>query len=152
MKFEARYNLGDIVYTVQKSILYSECPMCEGEGRVMAQVKEEPFRVTCPKCKGYKKVAQSEEGVWNILDKVFVGIGLASPIVEAKFEIKQIIVTEGGISYKVAVCNPDSNLSRFTIDRLSRVISEEKVFGSREEAQAFCDKMNELEGYLKGEM
>lgn len=145
MKIESKYNLGDIVYTVQKTQVFEDCTVCDGEGTVDVQVKEGYYRVFCPNCKGHKTVATTTDKLWVILEKVFVGIGLASPIAEAKYEIQEIIANERGISYKVRLYNEDANLSRFTRDRLTKTISEELLFLSKVEAQAYCDKMNQQE-------
>lgn len=145
MKIESKYSLGDIVYTVQKTQVYENCTVCDGEGTVDVQVKEGYYKVFCPNCKGHKTVVTTTNRIWVILEKVFVGIGMASPIAEAKYEIKEVIVKEDGISYKVVLYNEGANLSRFTKDRLTKTISEELLFLSKVEAQAYCDKMNQQE-------
>lgn len=151
MKFESKYNLGDIVYMVKKSMTYKECPLCEGIGKVLAQVGEMEYSVTCPTCKGHKKIEVSNEPIWNLVEEVFVGVGNSSPKAEAIFEIKQVIVSEQGIVYKISLYNSDLNLSRFTVSRLTKIVGETEVFTSREEAIEYCNKMNGLEPLHKGE-
>lgn len=145
MRFETKYNLGDKVYMVKKSMTYKECFMCEGVGKVVAQVGNMEYSVTCPTCKGHKKTEVSSEPIWNLVEEVFVGIGHSSPKAEGIFEIKQIIVSEQGVVYKISLYNSDLNLSRFTVSRLTKLVGETEIFASKEEAIGYCNKMNGIE-------
>ena len=151
MKFETKCKLGDTVYTIQKAHIYTECSLCKGVGVVLAEIEKGEYSVTCPKCRGSKRIAISDEPLWSVREEVSLGISSSSPKIEAVYKVKQIIVSEIGIFYKIALVGEGANLSRFSIDRLSRTVDEAEVFTSKEEAIEYCNKMNGIEPLLDGE-
>lgn len=153
MKLETRYNLGDTVYMVQQSMeyTYTECTMCNEEGQVLAQIDNKEYNITCPVCRGTKKIQMSKEPLWGLREEVNLGISTRSPKAKAIFTIKEIIVSEESVAYKIRLQSPDLSLTRFSLDRFTRVVKESELFPSKEEAIAYCNKMNGIEPLLDGE-
>lgn len=145
MKIETKFNLGDIVYRIYREFLYEVCPLCNGEKTIEAELGGKPFKIICPECKGYGKVTTTENPIWAIKEVVYTSISSLSPQVKAEYCVKEIIVTEEGTFLKLELTDQDKRLNRYGIERFSVKVKETEAFSSKEEAQEYCDKLNQEE-------
>lgn len=144
MIFKSKFEFGDIVYTIEKRYEYETCTLCEGEGKVEAVLDENLYKFRCPKCNGSKK-NPSPTPIWKVKETEHCGFSSLSPKVEAKYTIKEIIISENETILVVYIVDEDNLLSPFDTRRLKRKVKETMAFHSKEEAQEYCDKLNQQE-------
>lgn len=130
MKFNTKFNLGDLVYYVysfSKSITFY-CPTCNGEGQIT--VKEKQY--TCPECYGHKTKTNQESQKFQIAGAGKIG----------RIEI---------IQYSERYLNENGNCNyiRYMLDSTGvgsgTCHNESCLFSTQEEAQAACNVLNKNE-------
>lgn len=118
-----QYEIGENVFTTRNEKQIEDCPMCKGDGKVgwrkpdTDKLEYEVFQ--CPRCKGS--------------GKAYVGKKLVvSPEVHKIVGIRVVLLENGSTNVTYRVTNECS-----TFDR-----PEEKVFATLEDAERYCDIVN----------
>lgn len=141
MIFESRFELGDVVYTIDKRYAKIPCSLCKGVGDVEAIFEGKPYTFHCPKCKGLKYVS-APSPIWMVREVEHSGISPLSPTVEAEYVIKGFFISEEDIELIATVTNKGNVLRKSDADRIKKRIKETMAFSSKEEAQKRCDELN----------
>lgn len=123
MKFESKFDNGQEVWIVQENEHYQiiRCVTCDSKGKIF--IKDQEF--ICPGCEGRSKRRNYAGRKFSVAQHGIVGkITIENQTLdyEPKFEISYMIDSTG--------------VGSGTIYR------EPRVFGSKAEAQGYCDRMN----------
>lgn len=146
MIFETKFNIGDIVYIIEKAFILNDCPLCNTMGEIETPIEGEQYEIRCPKCNGRGRIKTTDIPIWVVKEYTSVSISSIVPQVEAKYIVDEILISEGSVIYKLKLANEDDNLSAYEVNKFKKTISEEYIFATKEEAQQFCDLANIQEG------
>ena len=129
MKFESKYNLGQFVVSIVQAHVQlppEQCSVCDGTGK--CELKGAKY--DCPKCNG-KKTTQARGWGWVVYDCGVIGIIRASTPTDSERENYEESVRDGALfSYML------------TAEGSGAVYEESRLWPSRAEAQAECDRRN----------
>lgn len=112
IEINAKFNIGDEVYTIISEPLEYECDLCKGNGYIIYEEK----KIRCPHCHGSKTIIHNEFRVWRVLHE--------------KLTVSSIKANINQYSYKI----------RYNLSGIKR--AEENVFKTFDEAQERCDQLN----------
>lgn len=65
MNLNNKFDIGQELYTVIRTPIKYDCPICKGEGKF----NHNGYDVKCPKCQGTGKLEDSKT-IWNVAPKV----------------------------------------------------------------------------------
>lgn len=142
MIFETKFNIGDIVYIIEKAFILNDCPLCNTMGEIETPIEGEQYEIRCPKCNGRGRIKTTDVPIWVVKEYTSVSISSIVPQVEARYIVDEILISEGSVIYKLKLANEDGNLSAYEVNKFKKTISEEYIFATKEEAQQFCDLAN----------
>lgn len=122
MKIETKFDVGEIVYVIEKEEQqdkYVPCSICNGNKIIKIENKPE---LKCPYCSGYGNKLISYSGLFKIIEKdTFI-----SAVYIYVYEEKQTVFN-------------------YRVESYGNQIPENKLFKTKEEAQLECDRLNKLE-------
>lgn len=142
MIFETKFNIGDTVYIIEKSIIFETCVLCGGKGEIETPIAGEQYEIRCPKCNGTGSIRTTEEPIWTVKEWVSVSYSSVVPQVKCEYYVEEITITEVGTILKLRLTNSEGKLSPYEVNKFKRTISEDYAFATKEEAQEFCNLAN----------
>lgn len=133
MLLKSRYDIGQSVWVAQQQYepVRNACKLCHGKG--MVQIVGSEKLAVCPECKGRGYFDGGAIYRWVL--------GIHSVV--GQINIKAVKTPKKGIITTVEYMLRDSGIGSGSIWK------EDQLFLTKEEAEAYCDKMNELESSSK---
>ena len=110
--FDNKFNIGEEVYLITQVPIKYECPICEGEGKIV----HNGYEMGCPKCQGHGKLCDDKSRVWEVMNGTFT------------------------INSIKANCNGESVTMRYKVSGYNR--AEYNLFKSVEDAEKRCKELN----------
>lgn len=123
MKIETKFNIGDEVVSINRTLIRSEkmCPLCKGEGKFVG-IHNSDFFIDCPKCNGRGVVGEYGGSQWTVV---------------GKDEVKRI--------HTSSFSEPKFNVIDYDLDKTFGSAYERNLFYTVKEAQEECDRRNKEE-------
>ena len=123
MKIETKFNIGDEVVSINRTLIRSEkvCPLCKGEKKFVG-IHYSDFSIDCPKCAGTGVIGEYGGSQWTVV---------------GRDTIKRI--------HTSSFSEPKFNVIDYDLDKASGSAYERDLFSSVREAQEECDKRNNEE-------
>ena len=113
MEIKTKYNIGDMIYYLERKRIAEQCPTCEGAGRINVTKGVLGWNIKCPDCNGKKKLHQVIH--YDVVSGIIRGITTKS-------------VNQSTIKY---------------ILKNGMHKNESALFVTMEEAEAHCRELNE---------
>ena len=140
MKFESKYNFGDKVYTItnNKRKDIRSCRFCGGKGMIVGANTESRL---CPECYGRRVEHYWIDEGWRVDRKLTIGEIRIRHRCKSNGEDPDSIFSNYGPQEEEYeeeyMCNETGIGSGY-------VLKVERLWATKEEAQAECDRLNEL--------
>jgi len=123
MNIVTKFGIGDVVYRIDdnRKQVFHVCEACEGIGRITLH---NDSKFTCPTCHGNGRSSEWLPSAWSVGERLTVGEVRTLKSINAESNEEMYMMHETGIGSGT----------------LHRV---ERLFATKEEAQAECGKLND---------
>lgn len=145
MTYETKFKLGQQVFMISGDRVYEKCESCEGTGKIEVSQMDtgRRFKILCDDCRGLGKKTIKDKKHYYVVEKYPYGIsGLRT--VKIDYAVSEIRINEYGVFYTLDPLKIKADFPVHDKHKLQIRVKEEELFGSLEEAQEYCDKMNTL--------